>query len=563
MNSKIEINPNEQTETIAKTIINNMEEINTKLVAIKVYDKEVHDKVRSITELKSIAENYDAINKDIANFIDFIKTEAFKAVDPEHIGLIKEQAYTLVFSSKSTARVELLCCAEKLDNDQLLVCARRANLCDKKRLLFICDLDFIKEELLGKDVKITNVINLGILHHYSVRDFTVNPEGKVEFSTAMNPGVENTVKKVFDVIPKLTKENIHETPLKVVLRCCSGAESKNDTINFLEQTVAYPIKLLPPSIDIKQFIKPNIKSDKKVNEKLSDEEISKRIDAAAEAKKGRNSNSSQAETANQPNAEQLIEINDYRNNQFNQARKLNNLTRGEKGNICIRQDWLGDRIETKLYLPFANCDPILLVNFPELTTESNFKEFSNKLIKYLQEYKDRSLHINPYEINLIISAPSYTDKTSTIFQSGLKKFKGVIGMEVIKINGKPDIPASGLLAEWESNKKLPSTSKKDYQQLFTPANDLKDVAPIPKDTYAAKLLTAIKGCPNVSVFKSYYARYKAAPNRMVHAISGGSAKGKDASYPKAIVVSRNTFWKEEKTDQPQHSDMEDIKPNKN
>lgn len=510
---------------IADAIKQRMEALNRQLVQIEVYDKSTRD-----TEL---SEQYTGIISEINAFINYIKIDAFHAVEPEDMTGIKTQVYNHLFSTQASKNVELLCCAEALDPDQMLVAARRARLGNKKqRLLFICDLDFLEKELLQHHVAVNNVTNIGILHHYTSTSvkFDEGSYGKATFSSVSNHNVEQVVKQVFKVVPKFIKERVTNASLKVVLRSCSGAETKEDTFVSLKETKAYPIRILPPSI----HILPGTYDPENVPAKTKQEKQKKQTDKAAAG-----------ETS--INLEQLAAINKYRNEQFTKIRELYDAVE-KKGNICIRQDKVGEgQYTTKLYLPYE-AKAIELPDVPPLESESSFAQLAKKLIAFLQTKSNNDLHISPYNTSLIIEDKLYSPPHNITYQKGLKKFKEEFGSTASK-----SAPARGLLAEWEGREPL-DKSKVVYKQLFTSTMDLKDAAPMPKNSYASNLLTAIRDCPNVVMFKAYCAGYVAALDRTIHFLYVGSSKPKDrdedASNPKAIIVSRHGgFFNEEGSEQ--------------
>lgn len=466
-------------------IIKRMVAINTSLRSIEVYQRNDPGLQES---------TYNPIGKAIVSFFDYINGDAVSGLSGQLIQAVYEGVFDKI------GRCELLFVAQDLykkdgniDADMLLVCANRADRTGS--FLFLCDTAFIGN-IQGTKALIPTVFNLGILHHYVPKNPDVkhlqagkDQEGKLS--------AEQTAEEyVLDKIPSLIKENIKNTNLKVVLRCCKGGQQAHlqlqDSQQQLKQlTNVYPLGLLPAQPVILQVAKT-------IHSALS-------FDSDA---------------------------------QFRKAIFEGACAKNDK--ILVRQDVSG---RTEIFLPNMSSTmcrydfPILKVIKRSTLNEAdkqNFSEFSNQLIRLLNDHFIESstplfiesstpLYIDPYQVSLVAGGACYEHKelwnqgvnlVKTSFESLLKKWE------------KPSLSLPK-----EAPQGL-SFGKKDLQRFFAPANSLKDKMCIHKGTYAGKLLAAIKG-KYVDVFKTYYGGYNAYKDRMVQ-----EANKRDISDPKSIIVTR-------------------------
>ena len=204
------------------------------------------------------------------------------------------------------------------------------------------------------------------------------------------------------------------------------------------------------------------------------------------------------------------------------------LTKGDK--ILVRQD--EGSSETKIFLPKEK-SPICVKDFPILRVarqqlqqqdKAIFENFSKQLIIFLGGQFEHStpIYIDPFQVSLV-AGQCYEHQNQ--WNQGVK----LVGKSLLKEWEKPSSSSPG--------EALQGLSKKYFQGFFAPANSLKDKMRIHKDTYAGKLLAAIRGGGYVNVFKTYYGCYNAYKDRMVH-----ESNSHDISDPKSITVTRaNNF----------------------
>jgi len=214
-----------------------------------------------------------------------------------------------------------------------------------------------------------------------------------------------------------------------------------------------------------------------------------------------------------------------------------------KERIVIQQNVLNDKIyKTLLFLP-TYPHPVQLDGFPKLDSPENFQLFAQKLIDFWPKLKSNTTHVNPYSIHFHPMTPP-GKLISSVHNLGIKTFRNVFTQKLL---------------EWEEGITKLKSEKSKYNCLFSTTASLIDVTPIPENSYAGILLDSIKTCSYLSSFKAYYADYRAGPDRTILEIDG---KGKNASSPKAVIVSRHTMWGTNKFENT-NSNTNFIKPHKN
>lgn len=443
-----------KTNDIATEINKKMNDIAQGMSDIQIYlrDSEKQNK-----------EVYKPLMDKVKDYFNYIQNSVQDSPTKNPIlkNVFKYQVYKTIFSLNKPKPLELLFCAQTLDADLLLACARRANQClqgSKKRNLILCDMNMCRD-FIELQVLIENAINVGILHHYIPVNLDELLNGSNNSKTFFDEDVRQAVLDVTQLIPIFIKNNLPQTEnnLKVVLRSCYGVElNREKSIPALNETKAYPMTIM-----------------------LLDDEY-------------------------QALPDQL------------------------KGHIVIQQAIIHEQYETKLYLPIHDAGPILLKGFPGLNTAKNFELFAQKLAAFWPELNTNKLHINPYSIHTYPQLSAYRNPLRQKYTQGLKNFKAVF---------------TAMLAEWEEGIGPLKSPKIRYNSLFTTTTNLKDATVMPAGSYAETLLKSIKESPYVAVYKAYYADYRAGPDRTILEMD---EKGRNAGSPKALVVSRNTMWGQNK-----------------
>ncbi len=198
---------------------------------------------------------YTPLILEISDYFDF-----FAKVDTK----LKEMLYKSLFSDFKDKEIEILFCAQTLDSDLLLACARRVNQFNKtktNRVLFLCDVNMLKE-LITFRVQIDPVFNLGIMHHYIPIDLHAVLDSSQQIRPHYDPQIKQAVIDVIRYIPLFIQNCLSEnTNVKVVLRSCYGVELPEEReIPTLKETRAYPIliKLLNSSTPTESELNKNI-----------------------------------------------------------------------------------------------------------------------------------------------------------------------------------------------------------------------------------------------------------------------------------------------------------------
>jgi len=234
-------------QKLIKLIIQQIKAINQQMEAINIYARD--------NDVLNEREYTPLIHK-IREYFEF-----FEKVDPP---LLKEMLYKSLFSNLQNNKIEILFCAQNLDSDLLLACARRVNQFSKtktNRLLFLCDVNMLKD-LIEFKVQIDSVFNLGIMHHYIPIDLHAVLDSSQQMITHYDPQIKQAVIDVIRYIPLFIQHCLSEnTNVKVVLRSCYGVELPEEKeIPTLKETRAYPIliKLLNSSSPTESELNENI-----------------------------------------------------------------------------------------------------------------------------------------------------------------------------------------------------------------------------------------------------------------------------------------------------------------
>lgn len=217
-----------------------MANICAKMAQIQIYSKD------DIEENEKV---YNPLIIKIQTFFNYIQNLNLAQYpdinDPFLIKALKKQIFLTFLSNYKEKTLELLFCAQTLDSDLLLACARRANQCIKKdRHFILCDIEMCRE-LTDLEVPIENVVNLGILHHYLPIDLSAALNASSTIKVSCDPHIKKAVLDVIHHIPGFINKCLTQIkPVKVVLRSCYGVElNGGDNIIELKETKTYPIKI--------------------------------------------------------------------------------------------------------------------------------------------------------------------------------------------------------------------------------------------------------------------------------------------------------------------------------
>lgn len=350
-------------DEIVKTVHTKMDSIAQKMLDISVY-------LRDSEELNKKV--YQPLIREIHAYFNYLNSlsNQFDQLPPDISSLVQKHLYEEIFLSLNQSKpIELLFCAQNLDADLLLACARRANLCaqeNKQRYLFLCDMNLCRE-LIRHQVVIGHVVNLGIMHHYVPVDLERlldKPNNTNGVEMFFDEHIKKAVLDVLELIPRFIEVCLPQTEkTKVVLRSCYGAGLRGEEkIAQVPQCKGFPITINLDFLPQENHKNLQVKSDDALKE-----------------------------------------------------------------HIVIQQTIINEQYQTKLVFPMEGLAPLELSGFPGLTSSSNFELFAKKLVSEWPRLTEgmSGLHVDPYSIHIYPPLAAYKGSLQKAYTQGLKNFKTV------------------------------------------------------------------------------------------------------------------------------------------